>query len=169
MMKGRFGLLPVALPALIGLAGCGTFGGSSAPSVNGDVPIATLLDAPPGSPSDFDVNVGRRVFFAENSADLSPTAKTTLDKQAAWLTGYRPYRVRIEGYADEPGSPSANRDLGQRRAVAVAQYLERKGVAKARVSTTSFGKERPVRRCADPSCWSQNRRAVTALDADLPG
>ena len=65
-MNARFGLLLVALPAVVGLAGCGTFGGSSAPHVNGDTPIATLLDAPPGSPSDFDVNVGRRVFFAEN-------------------------------------------------------------------------------------------------------
>ena len=148
-----------------GLAGCGHFGGSSAPSVNGDTPIATMLDAPKGSPSDLDVNVGRRVFFGANSAELGDTDRDTLDKQAAWLQRYPPYRMVVEGYADEPGSASANLDLGKRRAAAVAAYLERHGVAASRLRTVSYGDTRPVRRCADPSCWSQNRRAVTVLDS----
>ena len=109
------------LPALAllaaGLAGCGHFGGSGAPSVNGDTPIATTLDAPRGSPSDFDVNVGRRVFFTTGSDALSETDRVTLDKQAAWLKRYAPYRMVIEGYADDPGSPAANMELGRRRAV----------------------------------------------------
>ena len=147
------------------LAGCGAFGGSSAPNVNGDTPIATLLDAPGGSPSDFDVNVGRRVFFGKDSATLTDTDRDTLDKQAAWLKRYPPYRVVVEGYADEPGSAEANMALGQRRAAAVVAYLERKGVAASRLRVLSYGNTRPVRRCADPSCWSQNRRAVTVLDS----
>ena len=154
-----------ALSLSAALAGCGTFGGSSAPSVNGDTPIATLLDAPRGSPSDFDVNVGRRVFFAANSAEVSDTGRVTLDKQAAWLKRFPPYRIVVEGYADEPGSAAANLDLGRRRAAAVAAYLARRGVAPARVKTVSYGNARPVRRCADASCWSQNRRAVTVLDS----
>lgn len=147
------------------LAGCGAFGGSSAPSVNGDTPIATLLDAPRGSPSDFDVNVGRRVFFTKDSAALSDTDRDTLDKQAAWLKRYPPYRVVVEGYADEPGSAAANAELGRRRAATVVAYLTSKGVAASRLRAVSYGNARPVRRCADPSCWSQNRRAVTVLDS----
>ncbi|WP_245496622.1 OmpA family protein [Lichenibacterium ramalinae] len=163
-MKSLPRLAAAALSAAA-LAGCGAFGGSSAPSVNGDTPIATLLDAPRGSPSDFDVNVGRRVFFAPNSADLSDTGRVTLDKQAAWLKRFAPYRIVVEGYADEPGSPAANLDLGRRRAAAVAAYLERRGIGAGRVKTVSFGNTRPVRRCPDASCWSQNRRAVTVLDS----
>ncbi len=147
------------------LAGCGQFGGSSAPSVNGDTPIATILDAPKGSPSDFDVNVGRRVFFTADSAELGDTDRATLDGQAAWLKRYPPYRMVVEGYADEPGSAAANLELGKRRAAAVVAYLEHRGVAASRLRATSYGNTRPVRRCADPSCWSQNRRAVTVLDS----
>jgi peptidoglycan-associated lipoprotein len=158
----RLGALALAAG---GLAGCGHFGGSSAPSVNGDTPIATMLDAPKGSPSDFDVNVGRRVFFAANSAELGDTDRDTLDKQAAWLKRYPPYRMLVEGYADEPGSAAANLELGKRRAAAVVAYLERRGVAASRLRAVSYGNTRPVRRCPDASCWSQNRRAVTVLDS----
>lgn len=157
--------LAAAALSTAALAGCVAFGGSSAPSVNGDTPIATLLDAPRGSPSDFDVNVGRRVFFAPNSAELSDTGRVTLDGQAAWLKRFPPYRIVIEGHADEPGSAAANLDLGRRRAAAVEAYLVRRGVGAARLKTVSFGNTRPVRRCADASCWSQNRRAVTVLDS----
>ena len=117
--------LAAAALSAAALAGCVAFGGSSAPSVNGDTPIATLLDAPRGSPSDFDVNVGRRVFFAPNSAELSDTGRVTLDGQAAWLKRFLPYRIVIEGHADEPGSAAANLDLGRRRAAAVEAYLVR--------------------------------------------
>jgi peptidoglycan-associated lipoprotein len=155
-----------ALALLAGtLAGCGHFGGSSAPSVNGDTPIATVLDAPKGSPSDFDVNVGRRVFFTTGSDALSDTDRVTLDNQAAWLKRYPPYRIVVEGYADDPGSAAGNMELGKRRAAAVVAYLEHHGVAASRLHSVSFGNTRPVRKCADPSCWSQNRRAVTVLDS----
>ncbi len=157
-------LAAVALLAA-GLAGCGHFGGSSAPSVNGDTPIATTLDAPRGSPSDFDVNVGRRVFFTAGSAALSDTDRVTLDNQAAWLKRYPAYRMLIEGYADDPGSAAANQSLGERRAAAVKAYLAQRGVASARLRLVSYGNTRPVRKCSDPSCWSQNRRAVTVLDS----
>ncbi len=160
-------LLRLALASALAaaLAGCGQFGGSWAPRVNGDTPIATVLDAPHGSPSDFDVNVGRRVFFAPQSSELSDTARATLDRQAAWLKRFPPYRIVVEGYADEPGSAAANMDLGHRRAAAVAAYLARQGVAASRMKSVSYGNTRPVRLCRDASCWSQNRRAVTVLDS----
>src|SRR5262249_8898312 len=66
---------------------------TTAPPVTGDT-IATL-DSPPGSNEDFIVNVGRRIFFSDNSAELSDTAKATLDKQAEWLNTYAGYKIKI--------------------------------------------------------------------------
>jgi peptidoglycan-associated lipoprotein len=119
--------------------------------------------ATPGSAQDFVVNVGDRVFFDTDSSDINPTSQTTLDKQAVWLRQYGNYRVAIEGHADERGTREYNIALGARRANAVRNYLVSKGISASRLSTKSYGKERPVAVCNDISCWSQNRRAVTAL------
>lgn len=119
--------------------------------------------AQPGSAQDFVVNVGDRVFFDTDSSDLNPSAQATLDKQSLWLKQYASYRVAIEGHADERGTREYNIALGARRANAAKTYLISKGIAAHRLSTKSFGKERPVAVCNDISCWSQNRRAVTAL------
>ena len=120
--------------------------------------------ASPGSTQDFVVNVGDRVFFESDSSDLTPTAVATLDRQAAWLSRYPRYAILMEGHADERGTREYNFSLGSRRAQTVRDYLASRGVAPERVRTVSYGKERPVAVCDNISCWSQNRRAVTALD-----
>jgi len=120
--------------------------------------------ATPGSPQEFTVSVGDRVFFESDSTDLTPTAVATLDKQAQWLSRYPRYTFLIEGHADERGTREYNFSLGARRAQTVRDYLASRGVASSRIRTVSYGKERPVAVCNDISCWSQNRRAVTALD-----
>ncbi len=117
----------------------------------------------PGSQQEFLVSVGDRVFFETNSSSLTPTATATLDKQAAWLNQYRNYRILIEGHADERGTREYNIALGARRGSIVVNYLVSKGVDQRRITTKSFGKERPVAICNDISCWSQNRRAVTVV------
>ncbi len=119
--------------------------------------------AVPGSQQDFVVNVGDRVFFDSDSSELNPTAVTTLDKQAQWLTRYGQYAFTVEGHADERGTREYNFALGARRADAVKNYLSAKGVSASRIRTISYGKERPVAICDNISCWSQNRRAVTVL------
>ena len=121
--------------------------------------------ATPGSARDFAVNVGDRVFFESDQTDLTPTAVATLDKQAQWLSRYPRYTFLIEGHADERGTREYNFSLGARRAQAVRDYLSSRGISGARIRTVSYGKERPVAVCNDISCWSQNRRAVTVLDA----
>ena len=121
--------------------------------------------ATPGSAQDFVVNVGDRVFFETDSAELTPQAQNTLDKQAQWLARYNRYAFTIEGHADERGTREYNIALGARRAQAVREYLTSRGVEGARMRTISYGKERPVAVCDDISCWSQNRRAVTVLNA----
>ena len=119
----------------------------------------------PGSVQDFAVNVGDRVFFESDQTDLSQTAQTTLDKQARWLGQYGRYAFTVEGHADERGTREYNFALGARRAESVKSYLIAKGIAAGRIRTISYGKERPVAVCNDISCWSQNRRAVTVLNA----
>jgi len=121
--------------------------------------------ATPGSQQDFVVNVGDRVFFTTDSTELSPQSRETLDKQAQWLNNYSQYTFTIEGHADERGTREYNLALGARRAQAVRDYLISRGIAAARMRTISYGKERPVAVCNDISCWSQNRRAVTMLNA----
>ena len=117
----------------------------------------------PGSQQEFIVTVGDRVFFETDSSSLTAEAMATLDKQAAWLNQYANYRIMIEGHADERGTREYNIALGARRGSVVVNYLVSKGVNAQRITTQSFGKERPVAICNDISCWSQNRRAVTVV------
>ena len=122
--------------------------------------------AVPGSQQDFIVNVGDRVFFESDSSELTLQARETLDKQAQWLNQYSRYAFTIEGHADERGTREYNIALGARRAQTVQAYLVSRGVMAQRMHTISYGKERPVAVCNDISCWSQNRRAVTVLNAN---
>ena len=119
--------------------------------------------ASPGSPQDFVVNVGDRVFFETDSSELTTQARSTLDKQATWLQQYNRYSFTIEGHADERGTREYNIALGARRAQTVRDYLSARGISAARMRTISYGKERPVAVCDNISCWSQNRRSVTVL------
>jgi peptidoglycan-associated lipoprotein len=116
--------------------------------------------AAPGSPQDFAVNAGDRVF---DSSELSQTAQATLAKQVSWLQQYGRYNLTVEGHADERGTREYNFALGARRAETTKDYLVARGIPTARIRTISYGKERPVATCNDISCWSQNRRAVTVL------
>jgi peptidoglycan-associated lipoprotein len=123
------------------------------------------MSASPGSQQDFVVNVGDRVFFETDATDLTPQARATLDKQAQWLGQYNRYTFTIEGHADERGTREYNIALGARRSQVVREYLVSRGIDAQRMRTISYGKERPVAVCNDISCWSQNRRAVTVLNA----
>jgi peptidoglycan-associated lipoprotein len=125
--------------------------------------MASAGVATPGSQQDFVVNVGDRVFFETDSSELTPQARSTLDKQAQWLAQYGNYAFTVEGHADERGTREYNIALGARRAQTVRDYLAARGVQVSRMRTISYGKERPVAVCNNISCWSQNRRAVTVL------
>jgi peptidoglycan-associated lipoprotein len=130
-----------------------------------DQTAAMANAAAPGSQQDFIVNVGDRVFFETDSSELTPQARATLDKQAQWLNQYNRYAFTIEGHADERGTREYNIALSARRAQTVREYLVSRGVVAQRMHTIAYGKERPVAVCNDISCWSQNRRAVTVLNA----
>ena len=119
----------------------------------------------PGTQRDFATNVGDIVYFSTDSVDLTPEAEQTLQKQAQWLRQYPQFTITVEGHADERGTREYNIALGARRATTVRNYLARSGINASRMRTISYGKERPVAVCDDISCWSQNRRAQTVLNA----
>ena len=90
-------------------------------------------------------------------------SQATLDRQATWLQKFPSVRVSIEGHCDERGTREYNLALGERRANAVKDYLVARGVDGGRVSTISYGKEKPVALGNDKAAWSQNRRGVTTI------
>ena len=150
--------LAAVLAVALGVSAC-----ANQPADNAQANAAGA--ATPGSQQDFVVNVGDRVFFESDQTELSPQAIATLEKQAQWLQSYNRYSFTIEGHADERGTREYNIALGARRAQSVKTFLASRGIEAGRMRTISYGKERPVAVCNDISCWSQNRRAVTVLNA----
>jgi len=88
-----------------------------------------------------------------------------LQENARWLTTNTAIKVQIEGHCDERGTNEYNLALGQRRADAVKRYLIALGVPTGRLSTISYGEERPVCTQPDESCYARNRRAQFAAAA----
>ena len=102
-----------------------------------------------------------RVFFATNETILTTASRETLRKQAAWLRQNSDVTVVVEGHADERGTREYNLALGERRANAAKDYLMTYGISGKRISTISYGKEKPVNPASSTLAWSQNRRSVT--------
>ena len=108
--------------------------------------------------------VGDTVNFDFDSAELTVSARSTLNRQAAFLSLNPDLMIVIEGHADERGTREYNLALGERRAAAVRDYLVAKGINSARVRTVSYGKERPAAAGSVESAWAKNRRAATVLN-----
>ena len=102
-----------------------------------------------------------RVFFATNESVLTTASRETLRKQAAWLRKNSDVTVVLEGHADERGTREYNLALGERRANAAKDYLMTYGISGKRITTISYGKEKPVNPASSTLAWSQNRRSVT--------
>jgi peptidoglycan-associated lipoprotein len=100
----------------------------------------------------------KAVYFHFDKANIRPEDIPVLDQNAEWLKGNQ-VLVLIEGHADERGTNEYNLALGERRAKAVRDHLVGKGVTAERISTVSYGEERPFCTEKTEACWSQNRRA----------
>jgi peptidoglycan-associated lipoprotein len=114
-----------------------------------------------GAGSDYATN-GRVVYFDFDSFRLSAEGQATVDRNLSAIKSGG--QVRLEGHADERGTREYNLALGERRANAVAQYLEANGVAKSRIEIISYGKERPSDPGHDESAWAKNRRVEIILN-----
>lgn len=123
----------------------------------------------PGTNEHLVATVGDRVFFDTDRSTVRPDGRATLDKQSAWLKQFPSTTVTVEGHADERGTREYNLALGNRRATAAKNYLVATGINPNRVTTISYGKERPAVVGSNEQAWSQNRRAVTVVTSSQPG
>src|SRR5437016_25392 len=160
-----FARLFIFAAAALALAACSSNpdAGAVAPITGGPGGISSSQFGP-GSQQDLAQTAGDRVFFEYDKADISPEAQQILQRQAQWLRRYPNVGVTIEGHTDERGTREYNLALGERRAQAIKNVLVAVGIPAARVSTISYGKERPEVPHSDDQSYAQNRRGVTVVN-----
>ncbi|MCH9753604.1 MAG: OmpA family protein [Alphaproteobacteria bacterium] len=125
---------------------------------------SSASDSAPGTQEELDKNVGNFVLFKVSSASLDRESIQNLDRQADWLKRYRYINIIVEGHCDERGTREFNLALGARRANTVKDYLVSSGIDSSRITTISYGKERPVILGTGSEVWRQNRRSVVVLN-----
>ncbi len=100
-----------------------------------------------------------RIHFDYDKSNVKDEYKECLDNIANFFKSRTNLTLVIEGHCDERGSDEYNMALGERRAIATAQYLIERGLSQSRISTRSMGEEQPMNPCSNESCWKVNRRA----------
>ena len=168
----RFKLLTLFAAALL-VAACetapeetaatDTSGAVEAPAVQ-PTPAPAPTGPAPGSQEDLLLNVGDRIFFAFDLSDLNADSRATLEKLASWMNTYQNVTISIEGHCDERGTREYNLALGERRSDAARDYLVALGVDGGRLTTISYGKERPAVLGSNEDAWAQNRRDVFVVN-----
>jgi len=162
--KNKFFALAAAAAISAALAGCS---GSETKSENVSPETA---GGPTGTGTTGNYESGNRtvggpdlsahsVYFDFDKSDIKPEGTGVIKNWAGYLTAHPTSKVRVEGNTDERGTREYNIGLGERRANAVVQALEAKGVSGTQLSVISYGKERPVALGHDEASWAQNRRA----------
>jgi peptidoglycan-associated lipoprotein len=123
-------------------------------------PVAAPAPQPPAPPSQYHAEAALKpIHFDFDKADIRPGDAKILDANAAWLTANPKLLVLIEGHCDERGTAEYNLALGERRAKATQTYLVSRGVQAERITTVSYGEERPACTEHTEKCWATNRRA----------
>ncbi len=162
----RFKVLSM-FAALLLLAACETpseetTASTTTASETAPAPSAPVTPAPgiqPGSQEDLIDKVGDRVFFDFDRYDLKPEGRSSVEALAAWLNSFPAVTLTLEGHADERGTREYNLALGERRANAVKDYLIALGINAGRLTTISYGEERPAVPGSYEEAWAQNRRS----------
>ena len=135
-----------------------------APIQRTEAPVTPAFTGPtPGTIADFVQNVGDRVYFDFNQYSLTVEARGLLQSQAAWLDAYPETKILVAGNCDERGTREYNLALGARRANAVKDYLIAQGVSADRITTISYGKERPIDPASNDGAWARNRNSHTQI------
>ena len=140
-------------------------------------PVQQVTQAPalnlpiPGSIEDFVYQAGgdARVYFGYNQYNLTPSAMDNLRAQAGWLKQYDTVNAVVEGNADERGTREYNLALAARRAESVKAFLVGQGVASRRLTTVSYGKERPIDARSSEAGWARNRNGNTNIVSGAVG
>jgi len=138
---------------------------ATGPGGNASASASVTVAAPPPPPPPPQVDLNDRflkevrdAYFDFNKADIRADARDALSKTADFLKNYPQIKVTIEGHCDERGSTEYNLTLGDRRANATKQYLVSLGISADRITTVSYGKEKPFCMESNEACWQQNRR-----------
>jgi len=163
-MRKIVALLLIGTAAVVLLSGCGPkppMTPSTPPPVQVDT---TPVTPPPPPPVEepkpvLQESQFQTVYFDFDKFNLRADAKASLDANFALLQEFSDAIVKIEGHCDERGTVEYNLSLGEKRARAVMDYLVGKGIAAARLSIISYGKERPVDPGHNETAWGKNRRA----------
>ena len=127
------------------------------PAPPAPAPAPKVEAAPPAAPEAIDL-VGLRLQFAFDDYSLSSKSKENLEKLAGWMQRTEDARIQIEGHTCDIGTNEYNLALGERRANSAKTYLEGLGVSSNRISTISYGEERPLVPNSDEANRSKNRR-----------
>ncbi len=156
-----------AAAALLLVSACATSSGPDVDaSAGADTSAGAVPSGPvPGSLDDLKQSAGNQVFFAYDQYTLTAQSQATLARQAAWLQEYPETRVKLAGNCDERGTREYNLALGARRAEAARAYLVSLGVDGSRITTVSYGKERPGCTASNEGCWAENRNATTTIES----
>ena len=162
----RFGPTVILIAGALAVAACKTPAPKELPPEPGPTTVTDtgqMGAATPGSQADFvQIMAGQdTIYFDTDRFDIDSSDQVALAKQAQWLARYPNKRATVEGHADERGTREYNLALGERRANAAKNYLVSLGVEPSRLSTLSYGKERPIALGSDEQAYAQNRRAVT--------
>ncbi|MEQ8166231.1 MAG: peptidoglycan-associated lipoprotein Pal [Alphaproteobacteria bacterium] len=162
--------LAALFSALLFVSGCqtsptqtGGAGGTGFGTSGGGAGGSVVSTPQPGSQAALEQAAGDRVFFDFDRYNIDGEAEDTLKAQAAWLESNPSVTVTVEGHADERGTREYNLALGERRANAVKNYLVALGIDDGRITTISYGKERPAVEGSNEAAWAKNRRAVTVV------
>lgn len=146
-------------------SGSGTSGTGTTQSQSSSGTDSQTIPGPaPGSMEQLTVEVGDRVFFDFDAYNIRADQRGTVEALAAWLETYPSVTLSIEGHCDERGTREYNLALGERRANSVRDYLVALGINPARLSTVSYGEERPAVLGSNESAWAQNRRGVFVVN-----
>jgi len=156
--------LLLAFSAAILISGCETIGGSSSSSSS---PSYAYGDSKQADLQAYLQNeIGDRIYFETNKHNISSAAAFTLESQANWIKSTPGFQLIIEGHCDERGTREYNLALGERRANAAKEFLVSLGVEPGRITTISYGKERPAAEGSTSESWSENRRSVSVISGN---
>ena len=161
-MKNKY--LSLLFASFLIVSGCETIGGSSSSS---DSPSYAYGDSKQANLQGYLQNeIGDRVYFETNKHNINSAAAFTLEAQANWLNSTPGFQIIIEGHCDERGTREYNLALGERRANSVKDFLVSLGVEPGRITTISYGKERPAADGSTSEAWAENRRSVTIVGSE---
>jgi len=125
---------------------------------------STSADSDMQTPDEMLAKVGSTVYFGYDQSILTAEGQATLDRQSAFLKANPTIRIVIEGHCDERGTREYNLALGDRRASAARDYLVAKGVNASRLTTISYGKERPAVGGSNDTSYALNRRSMSKIN-----